>query len=181
MNKELQLAKKQIKRILISREDILEAAVCAHQLLKHQYYKPDYLDRGDEFENTDEYINMKALTTTLVVAYSRPFTRNEGDNSAISTLPEKILKSFNSSEIDLHKKILNLRNKAFAHSDADLFDAHLSISEDGGMIFPVYMEIPTEFFLKKEIVLFQVMVEKYLDSFGEYIMKIFERYGHDAL
>lgn len=179
MEKGLQLAKKQIKRILISQEDISEAAQCAYQLLKHKYYKSEYLDRDENFENTDEYVNMKALTTTLVVAYSRPFTKNSGGDSAIPIIPKKIMSCFNVNEMALHGKILNLRNKAFAHSDADLFNTYLSFFEKN--IIPVYLDYPLEFLHKQEIELFQKMVEKYEIQFCKFINEIFKRYGDDAI
>lgn len=185
MNKKIEISKKQIKRILISLNDILEATNYAHQLLKHKYCKPDYLSRLDDpnedFTNSDEYENMNALTTALIVSYSRPFTQNEGQGSAIPSLPRKIMKIYNDLENELHYKILGLRNKAVAHSDADLFDAHLSRSEFDGSLVPTYIDYPLEYFNQDKLVLFQKMVEKLMSAFEGYIKSIFEHHGESEL
>ena len=185
MDKKVAHSKKQIKRILISRNDILEATNYAYQLLKHKYHKHAYLEKSDEeyekFSNSDEYENMNALTTALIVSYSRPFTNNDGKLSAIPTLPKKLTSPFNTTEKELHEKILKLRNKAFAHSDADLFDIHLSLSEYDGMLVPTYIDYPLEYFTEAELNNFQNMVEKLLVSFGAFIKSIFDYYGDKAI
>ncbi len=185
MNIKIENAKKQIKRILISEDDIQDAGNYAYQLLKHEYHNPEYLDRiedpKEDFLNSDDYENMRALTTALIVSYSRPFTRNEGNDSAIPSLPNKFLSNYNALEMDLHNKILNLRNRAFAHSDAELFNIELSKSKYDGMIYPVFLEYPIEFFTKDELKLFQEMIEKLLPAFRNQINAILRHHGDDAM
>jgi hypothetical protein len=185
MNNKIENAKRRIKRILISYLDISDAQIYASHLLRHKYHG-DYLntlvDSDEEyvdFLGSDEFQNMKALTTALIVSYSRPFTRNEAKESAIPSLPNRFLKSYDSFEMDLHNKILNLRNKAFAHSDADLFKIDLSISEDNEKVYlsPRYHECPEELFTQDELKLFQRMVDKLLDASRKHLHDIAYHHG----
>jgi hypothetical protein len=83
--------------------------------------------------------------------------------------------------MDLHDKIVNLRNKAFAHSDADLFKIDLSISEDNEKVYlsPRYHNLPSEseFFTQDELKLFQKMVDKLLDASRKHLHDIAYQHG----
>ena len=122
---------------------------------------------------------MNALNTSLIISYSRPFTRNDGQSSAIPSLPSRTLKYYNKKEAELHNKILKLRNRAFAHSDADLFDVNLTLHRE--YLIPFFQEYPLEYFSKEELIQFEEMVEKLFRVFAEFIESIFEHYGDDAV
>jgi len=180
MDEKLKSAKRQIKRLIISQQDIFEAANYAYQLLKHEYYEPDYLNRGDDFYNSDEETNMEALNTALIVAYSRPFLKSKGQDSATPSLPSKIIKSFDKSELELHNTILEKRNKAVAHSDADLYEANLSKSEYDGSVYPFIQFNFTQVFTKDELLMIQSIIEKLLEGLGKAVASIFDHHGENA-
>ena len=60
-----------------------------------------------------------AFNTALIVSYGRPFFKNQGFGSGASSLQtyvETVLT--NPEDLALHNRVLLLRSKAYAHSDA---------------------------------------------------------------
>lgn len=178
MRKELESAKKQIKRLIISQQDIVAAGDFANQLLKHRYHSPDYLKNFDEFLDSDEYISMVGITIALVVSYTRPFTENNG-KTATSSLSKKCIKSFTLSEKTLHYQILETRNKAVSHSDADLYDVDLGASEDRTLICPVIYRVPMIFFKRNDLIKIQKMIDKIMNYLGEAVNLLIQHHGED--
>ncbi len=77
------------------------------------------IDALDELHKVDEGgIAYEALLSFAVITYARPFSKNEKyENSpAISRVPE-IEAILTPEERILHKKIIDLRNKAIAHAE----------------------------------------------------------------
>lgn len=84
MIKELPLSKKQIKRLIISQQDIIAAGDFVYQLLKHSYHDPDYLENIEEFSNSDEYRNIGRFDNRIYCVIFTPFHRKQrGKNSYI--------------------------------------------------------------------------------------------------
>lgn len=80
----------------------------------------DYLlTQGWHFEpwevNWKKYLHQGAYVTSMVVAYSRPFTESRG----WPKFPKKILRVLSPKEKDLHNRLLTLRNEVYAHSDIE--------------------------------------------------------------
>lgn len=81
-------------------------------------YGSHLLKKGWHFEPWDKkirwptYIQQAAFTTSLIISYSRPFTESRG----WPKFPKKLIQH-NEEQKALHKKIMNLRNEVYAHSD----------------------------------------------------------------
>lgn len=58
-----------------------------------------------------------SFTTTMVVAYARPFSPGRGNIN----FPARLLR-YASEELALHKKLIQLRNTDFAHTDASSYE-----------------------------------------------------------
>lgn len=70
-----------------------------------------------EFNKHENDVVKRSLMISAVVAYSRPFSNNEKSAYATNTVvgnPKKILST---EGYELHKKIIEYRKKAIAHSD----------------------------------------------------------------
>jgi hypothetical protein len=84
----------------------------------------------------EDHIILRALSLAAVIAYTRPFgyNRGNGDHPMANRLPDSIKASLSPDEQAFHKRILCLRNKALAHSDACLINANLTVHRppDGG-------------------------------------------------
>ena len=59
----------------------------------------------------------RALLTAAVVAYSRPFRKSRGGDKATHYLPVNLDRWFTPAQLTMHKKLLDLRDTAVAHSD----------------------------------------------------------------
>jgi hypothetical protein len=64
----------------------------------------------------------RALLSSAIVAYCRPFGSNKGAGIATKQI---CIDDFASVDVSLHKKLVDLRNKAVAHSDADVVPVQL--------------------------------------------------------
>ena len=95
------------KRLYISLEDFRLARECAHYLAKKRLHYFPYERRGSI------YTIQAALTTTLIVAYCRPFTKSRG----LPRIPNDLI-NFTDTQKKAHAKILRLRNQVYAHSDS---------------------------------------------------------------
>jgi hypothetical protein len=61
----------------------------------------------------------QAVLVGAVVAYARPFLKNETGGRSTPTVPARLLTCLTAPERQLHGRIITLRNKAVAHSDFD--------------------------------------------------------------
>jgi hypothetical protein len=61
------------------------------------------------------------LQAAIVISYARPFTKND----PYGALPEKWQRFSTPSHTSLHKKMLELRHKVIAHSDAEARIVHI--------------------------------------------------------
>ena len=94
------------KRLYISKEDLGMADQFAAFILKKGWHHDPWQRRGTI------YLHQSAFTSSLVVFYSRPFTRSNG----LPDFPKRLLK-YNETEDDLHNKMIQLRHQVYAHSD----------------------------------------------------------------
>lgn len=65
----------------------------------------------------EELRKFQCYETTLIIAYSRPFTNSYGVNKI--NIEDNLDISLTDVELELHEKILKLRNKIIAHSDKE--------------------------------------------------------------
>jgi hypothetical protein len=101
---------KQFERLLASKYDFQQAAFCANYLLKKGWHCMPWERRGSIYEQ------QTAFVTNLVVAYARPFTKSEG----WPEFPMKLV-TYDLQQLNLHKRLLELRHGIFAHSDSRNF------------------------------------------------------------
>lgn len=68
----------------------------------------------------DAVVIRRALLTAAILAYARPFSQNEpGDSSgATSTVALKPRKLLSPGQLELHELLLEIRNRAIAHSES---------------------------------------------------------------
>ena len=62
----------------------------------------------------------EALLISAIVFYIRPFSQNEKKQSTSPSdprVPEEVLANLSEDELDLHKRLQELRNKAIAHAE----------------------------------------------------------------
>jgi hypothetical protein len=95
-------------KLHISEQDIYVSRGCAVFLRKKGWHTPSLFRRGSI------PIQQRSFTTTMIVAYSRPFMSGKG----YPDFPTRLIKQYDVTENGLHRKFLSLRNEAFAHSDS---------------------------------------------------------------
>lgn len=79
---------------------------------------------------------LQALTTSLVVSYARPFVNTRGQSAvAEKTVPGSLLRVFSSSERAFHDRLMEMRNREAAHTDADILEMYIEVfpNGDGGI------------------------------------------------
>ena len=116
-------------------------------------FKRSHLSEQD-FREAAEYLTAaakrhceivrRALLTSAVIAYSRPFTKNEMPSEvwATSKVALKIGKELDAKEKALHTRLLELRNTALAHSDFSARPHDLrTTSEYGFSVSGLYFDI----------------------------------------
>jgi len=94
-----------------SRDDIAIARSCARHIRKKGWHTYAFMRRGSV------RIQQISFTTTLIVAYARPFATGRGNIN----LPTRLIK-YGNDEKALHKRLLRLRDKEYAHSDASSYN-----------------------------------------------------------
>lgn len=96
----------EFRRCVISRADFEEA--CA------------YLDSHMEGEHDN--LVLRALLSSAVIAYARPFSGNRSGGSAPASkkLPIDVEAILGPEELVLHGKVLSCRSKGIAHSDSEV-------------------------------------------------------------
>jgi hypothetical protein len=92
---------RQLIRVRISMKDMEQCVVFA-----------------SEVDSNSNAIYKQAFITAAIVSYARPFSRNKNHQKATAHTPVS-LKSLTLKELELHKRICELRDKAIAHSDFD--------------------------------------------------------------
>lgn len=92
--------------VRIAHRDFQHAADCVRVLLKREWFKP-ILGR-----RSDAAVQQYALVTALVITYARPFTSNYGFGKFDENAAD-----FSAEERNEHTRLMNLRNKIYAHSE----------------------------------------------------------------
>jgi hypothetical protein len=95
------------ERLYYSAKDFVKARECACHLLKKGWHAAPYERRGSI------YMQQSAFVTALVISYARPFTKSYGWPSFPSDLAQ-----LDQDNLRLHKQLIDLRNKVYAHSDS---------------------------------------------------------------
>ncbi|MDA9474717.1 hypothetical protein XI03_09405 [Bradyrhizobium sp. CCBAU 65884] len=96
------------EKLHASHGDITIASLCAQYILKKGWHTLSFLRRGSI------PIQQTAFTTTMIVAYARPFAGGRGKSI---NFPERLLQ-YDDKETAFHERLLKLRNQEYAHTDA---------------------------------------------------------------
>lgn len=71
-------------------------------------------------------IEWEALVEIAVIRYARPFSRNRGTSIADARIKADVAQILDSqADVDLHNRIIDLRNQVVAHADASFFPTTL--------------------------------------------------------
>jgi len=123
VQRELQPQLRLYRRLYLARIDIEEARAILEELLSRRIPLP---------RTKLPSPLLMALTTALVVCYSRPFVNSRGHSEiAEKAVPGALLRAYTSKEREFHDALLDIRNKEVAHSDADILDMSIQLYEDG--------------------------------------------------
>lgn len=115
--------KKQFRRLVLTSIDLEQASSWGRYILENNLW--------DESVRSNKDL-ARGLQTAMIVAYIRPFS---GNNKTKDTLhrPMLPLKSvLTDKQWNLHKCIHNKRNTVFAHSDSEVRDLDISVSDING-------------------------------------------------
>ncbi|TCZ77542.1 hypothetical protein EYQ95_26050 [Lysobacter sp. N42] len=85
------------------------------------------------YESIDEVI-ARGLMIAGIVAYGRPFSGNEDHPTATPTPPFS-RRALTGQELAAHDRLLELRNKAVAHSDMEYNQVESAAFADNGFVF----------------------------------------------
>lgn len=99
-------------KLYVSSYDINIARQAARFLKKKGWHGYTFTRRGST------QIQQTAHTTTMIVAYGRPF--KPGRSSRV-TFPERLLQPYSAEEREMHLLLLRLRDKVHAHMDVDSY------------------------------------------------------------
>jgi hypothetical protein len=126
---------RQFHRLLMSYIDFQQAAAISGYLLEHDLYA--------EHPQANRLL-VQALNCAAIVCYCRPFSGNDpGDELRIPDLPGRFLRVLTPEERQVHDVVMDDRNTALAHSDADAWqmDPHI-IKVRGREIFvPMHHDV----------------------------------------
>ncbi|MCS3642774.1 hypothetical protein [Salinibacter ruber] len=158
------------KRLAISREDLYDALVFA-KTLKRQglHVSIDELER-EEFANSDDYVLLRAGAIAIVVTYSRPFGHNYGED-ARSTIPDSYLSCFTDKQMELHRKVLQRRNREYAHSDGSRYEVR-AVQD-----LPPSVFLPKDFFLIEDLDELIRMMEKLIKQIESDCLDLADEFG----
>jgi hypothetical protein len=84
-------------------------------------------------DRTDRAI-VSALVTSFVVSYGRCFVGSELGEKELPRVPERGRRKLSVDERSLHDRLIALRNREFAHSDAEVADIRVGVTPSGTLV-----------------------------------------------
>lgn len=141
------ITNKEINRLSISRQDFEQCVRFLKELSKHEYADTPY----------------EALLLSAIVCYARPFSCNEKDKSAKADprITDNVTDGLSHEDLELHKSILTLRNKAIAHAE---WSQHPTGVSENGVISSARFSIWKHFHGTDDIERFIRLVSKMLSN-----------------
>lgn len=124
-------ARRRLRRVLLSWWDFYNADQFAALLEK---------SLEEERQAPPQEVNETALTIAAVVSYARPFSGNyDTPHTTGNFRKEHLQTALDESDLELHNRLMDLRNRDFAHSDAEVKDLSIAFREspDGKTSIPV--------------------------------------------
>jgi hypothetical protein len=145
-------AKWLLPRWCIDLSDFRQAKEFAEHILKRKWQQ-------DLDETPVQSLEHRAFNTSLIVSYARPFHNNKTLKDAPkSSLRKQAVEVLNEAEIELHDRILRLRDTVVAHSDGRA----LKVFSSGSLTFMRVVENLSE----SEVRLLKSMSKKWIDYLG---------------
>jgi hypothetical protein len=146
-------AKWLLPRWCIDLGDFRQAKEFAQHILKRKWQQ-------DLNEPPVQSLEHRAFNTSLIVSYARPFHNNKTLKGAPeSSLRNQVGEVLNETEVELHKRILRLRDTVIAHSDGRALRV---FSTNFGLTFTRVVENLSE----SEVKLLKRMTKKWIDHLG---------------
>jgi len=158
------------KRLAISRGDLYDALVFANTLKRQGLHVDIDELESDEFASSDDYMLLRAVAIAIVVTYSRPFGHNYGED-ARSTIPDSYLDCFTERQMELHRKVLQRRNREYAHSDGSRYEVR---AVQG---LPPSVFLPKDFFLIEDLDELIRMIEKLIEQIESDCLDLADKFG----
>jgi hypothetical protein len=148
-------AKWLLPRWCIDLGDFRQAKEFAGHILKRKW-------QNEINETPVQSLEHRAFNTSLIVSYARPFHNNMNfEDEPKSSLRKHVAEVLNENEIELHDRILRLRDTVYAHSDAS---AHRVSNADSALtIIPMRV---VENLSESEVRLLKCMTKKWSDYLG---------------
>jgi hypothetical protein len=145
-------AKWLLPRWFIDLRDFQQAQAFALHILKRKW-------RHDKKEPPVASLEHQAFNTSLIVAYARPFHKNKNfKDEPDSSLRKDVAQVLNDAEVELHNRILKLRDSVCAHSAAA---AHRIPNWNYALPFtPI---LPVENLSEADVRLLKSMTKKWID------------------
>ena len=141
----------------------------AEHLLKKKWHKSFPEMRGEV------YWHQAAYTSALVVAYGRPFTKGYG----WPRLPSE-LHAYDAVEVELHKRMIEKRDKMYAHTDSATYHAQssrvVSLKANEKSPLGTFYLYPTYRITASEAKLLVTMISKVLNAIGERVRELEEKH-----
>ena len=107
---------RRFNRTHISRRDFSKAISFIDAAMLHELHKPEY----------------EALLLGAIVYYARPFSGNERDNPPLSDTRLVLdVEGLLRDDFELHKRLIEIRNKAVAHSEFAYYPVRLLPTDAG--------------------------------------------------
>ncbi len=103
--------KKALSRLYIAKWDIKKAI--------------EFLETAEKYAPTS--IEYEALIMGAIIHYTRPFSCNEKslNANALARVPLAVIEGYSSDEHELHKRLIDRRNRAIAHAEWSEFPTEI--------------------------------------------------------
>ena len=153
--------KKMYGKLDSAMDDLLLARSYGEYILKKNWKAKPWI-RGSI------YLQQSAFVSAMVVAYGRVFTRSIGWPS----LPNYFMDIYDADEYSLHHRIIEKRNKLYAHSDSEKFDVRPWKSE----LHSDIKKVPIYYVEHSDILALQNMCKKMTCQISNKMIQIKSKY-----
>lgn len=150
----------ELLRVLISLQDF-QLSLSALTFLSEEY---------PEKATKVELRRIRCFETTMVVSYSRPFSKSEGRLPKFKF--EQVGFTPSIEEEALHTELRNLRNKRFAHSDIKTMRMHSTTFDVSGFNFPHLTFDEKLHFTNKQVAEIEVYLRRLRSKLAEWVYDV---------
>jgi len=151
-----------LSKLHASGADIKQARAYAELIVKKNWFKMPW-SRGKQ------YFHQSAYVTALIVSYARPFA--QGRNGY--TFPRRLV-PYDDTEWTIHERLLEQRNKIYAHSDLEKWNIRPWKS---GNFDTVIIGQPAHYISREDIDVFIPMTSNIMSAIALRYSEILQEYG----